>query len=67
MDEESKVKLMTGTIKHLRAEITQLRADLAAERELADRLAGRLDHMGDCFWDISCDEALSDWRTRRSK
>lgn len=30
-----------------RAEITQLRAELAAERELADRLAGALDYIDD--------------------
>ena len=34
-------------ISDMRAEITQLRAEIAAERELADRLAGALEYIDD--------------------
>lgn len=62
--------------EELRAEITQLRAELAAERELADRMAKQLDawvafaRKYDDFIDAVEEEderALQTWCTRRNK
>ena len=51
----------------MRKDLEDLRAELQAEREHADRLAAALDHMGDYFWDRSCDAALDAHTERRKK
>lgn len=50
-----------------RAEITQLRAELEQERELADRLASGADNVDYMERPNSLDDALYVWRTRRNK
>lgn len=65
-------------ISDMRAEITKLRADLAAERELSDRLAEVVDYVidnrGDCYipsydgsWDDAASIAITAHATRMNK